>query len=247
MSARLGLAGIPSISESTLIARDAALAGYEGGRIHIQHLSARESVEAVAAAKASGVRITCEACPHHLTLTDQALLERPRHAAEDEPAAAHRGRPAGAHRGAARRHDRLHRHRPRAARARGEGGGVRGGADGHDRARDGVRRASTPSSCCPACCRSAWSSQKLSAGAALLDLPLPGVAGGRGRRTSASSTWRRSGTSASTATRAARRTAASPAGRLQRAGAVDGGGGRRRLPGADVRWAASTTGSRWAA
>jgi dihydroorotase len=75
VSARLGLAGIPSVSESTLIARDAALARYEAGRIHIQHLSARESVEAVAAAKASGVQITCEASPHHLTLTDQALLE----------------------------------------------------------------------------------------------------------------------------------------------------------------------------
>jgi dihydroorotase len=75
VSARLGLAGIPSVSESTLIARDAALARYEDGRIHIQHLSARESVEAVAAAKAAGVRISCEASPHHLTLTDQALLE----------------------------------------------------------------------------------------------------------------------------------------------------------------------------
>jgi dihydroorotase len=75
VSARLGLAGIPSVSESTLIARDAALARYEDGRIHIQHLSARESVEAVAAAKAAGVRITAEASPHHLTLTDQALLE----------------------------------------------------------------------------------------------------------------------------------------------------------------------------
>ncbi|MEA2310732.1 MAG: dihydroorotase [Solirubrobacteraceae bacterium] len=76
VSARLGLAGIPSVSESTLIARDAALAGYESGRIHIQHLSARESVEAVAEAKARGVRITAEASPHHLTLTDTALLER---------------------------------------------------------------------------------------------------------------------------------------------------------------------------
>ncbi|HEX5621566.1 MAG TPA: dihydroorotase, partial [Solirubrobacteraceae bacterium] len=75
VSARLGLAGIPSVSESTLIARDAALARYENGRIHIQHLSARESVEAVAAAKAAGVQITAEASPHHLTLTDQALLE----------------------------------------------------------------------------------------------------------------------------------------------------------------------------
>jgi dihydroorotase len=76
VSARLGLAGIPSISESTLIARDASLAGYEGGRIHIQHLSARESVDAIAEAKARGVRITAEASPHHLTLTHEALLER---------------------------------------------------------------------------------------------------------------------------------------------------------------------------
>jgi dihydroorotase len=85
VSARLGLAGIPSISESTTIARDAAIAGYEAGRIHIQHLSARESVEAVAEAKARGVersgdereaRVTCEASPHHLCLTHDAILER---------------------------------------------------------------------------------------------------------------------------------------------------------------------------
>ncbi|MDP9384628.1 MAG: dihydroorotase [Actinomycetota bacterium] len=74
VSARLGLAGIPSISESTLIARDAAIARYEGGRIHAQHLSAAESVEAVAEAKARGVSITCEASPHHLTLTDEDVL-----------------------------------------------------------------------------------------------------------------------------------------------------------------------------
>ena len=75
VSARLGLAGIPSISESTMIARDAAIARYEGGRIHIQHLSARESVEAVAEARARGVRISCEVSPHHLTLTHEALLD----------------------------------------------------------------------------------------------------------------------------------------------------------------------------
>jgi dihydroorotase len=50
ISAALGVAGIPSISESTMIARDAAIAGYEDGRIHIQHLSAKESIEAIAAA-----------------------------------------------------------------------------------------------------------------------------------------------------------------------------------------------------
>jgi dihydroorotase len=76
VSARLGLAGIPSISESTMIARDAAIAGYEQGRIHIQHLSARESVEAIAEAKARGVFISAEASPHHLTLTEEAILER---------------------------------------------------------------------------------------------------------------------------------------------------------------------------
>ena len=64
VSARLGARRASrAISESTLIARDAALAGYEDGRIHIQHLSARESVEAVAEAKARGVQITAEASP----------------------------------------------------------------------------------------------------------------------------------------------------------------------------------------
>lgn len=73
VSAELGLAGIPSVSESTAIARDAALAAYEGARIHVQHLSAAESVEAVRAAKASGVQITCEATPHHLCITDEEV------------------------------------------------------------------------------------------------------------------------------------------------------------------------------
>ncbi|MBW3608270.1 MAG: dihydroorotase [Actinobacteria bacterium] len=71
VSALLGVAGIPSVSESTMIARDCALAGYDGARIHIQHLSARESVDAVAAAKARGVAVTCEVTPHHLTMTDE--------------------------------------------------------------------------------------------------------------------------------------------------------------------------------
>ena len=73
VSAALGLAGIPSVSESTMVQRDCALARHEDGRIHIQHLSARESVEAVAAAKQQGVLVTCEASPHHLTLTDEAV------------------------------------------------------------------------------------------------------------------------------------------------------------------------------
>jgi dihydroorotase len=73
VSAALGLEGIPSVSESTMIARDAALAAYEDARIHVLHLSARESVEAVAAAKQAGVRVTAEVTPHHLLLTDEEV------------------------------------------------------------------------------------------------------------------------------------------------------------------------------
>ncbi|HEY7629764.1 MAG TPA: dihydroorotase [Thermoleophilaceae bacterium] len=73
VSAQLGLAGIPSVSESTMVARDAALAGYEDARIHIQHVSARQTVEVIERAKAAGVQITAEATPHHLTLTDEAV------------------------------------------------------------------------------------------------------------------------------------------------------------------------------
>jgi len=73
VSAAVGLAGVPSVSESTMVARDAALARYENARIHVQHLSAAESVEAVAAAKAVGVEISAEASPHHLCLTDEAV------------------------------------------------------------------------------------------------------------------------------------------------------------------------------
>jgi dihydroorotase len=71
VSALLGVAGIPSVSESTMVARDCALALYEDGRIHVQHVSARETVEAIERAKAGGVRVTCEATPHHLVLTDE--------------------------------------------------------------------------------------------------------------------------------------------------------------------------------
>jgi dihydroorotase len=73
VSARLGMAGIPSVSESTMVARDAALAGYEGARVHFQHLSCVESVQAVALAREAGVLVSSEATPHHLTLTDDVV------------------------------------------------------------------------------------------------------------------------------------------------------------------------------
>jgi len=71
VSAALGLSGIPSLSESTMVARDAALAGYEGARVHFQHLSCAASVEAVADAKARGWRVSAEVTPHHLLLTEE--------------------------------------------------------------------------------------------------------------------------------------------------------------------------------
>lgn len=81
VSTELGLHGIPSIAESVMITRDAAIAGYEAGAIQIQHLSAVESIEAIRRARADGVRITCEVTPHHLVLTDEAVrsLDASRH------------------------------------------------------------------------------------------------------------------------------------------------------------------------
>ena len=73
VSALLGLAGIPSVSESTMIARDVQLAAYEEGQIHVQHVSARESVEIIEQAKGAGARVTAEASPHHLLLSDEIV------------------------------------------------------------------------------------------------------------------------------------------------------------------------------
>ena len=71
VSAALGIGGIPTISESTMIARDAAIAGYEDARVHFQHLGCAASVQAVAEAKAKGYRVSTEASPHHLLLTEE--------------------------------------------------------------------------------------------------------------------------------------------------------------------------------
>jgi dihydroorotase len=71
VSAALGLGGIPSVSESTMVARDAALAGYEDARVHFQHLSCAASVQAVAHAKTQGWRVSTEVTPHHLLLTEE--------------------------------------------------------------------------------------------------------------------------------------------------------------------------------
>ncbi len=73
VSAELGFAGYPSVAESLMVERDLALAAYEGQPLHLLHLSARESVEALEGARAAGVQATAEVTPHHLCLTDEAV------------------------------------------------------------------------------------------------------------------------------------------------------------------------------
>jgi len=73
-SASLGLAGRPAEAEEIVVARDLALAGATGGRLHLCHVSAARSVELIRRAKADGVRVTAEVTPHHLAFTDEDLL-----------------------------------------------------------------------------------------------------------------------------------------------------------------------------
>jgi dihydroorotase len=73
VSAELGFAGYPSVGESVMVERDLALAAYERRPVHILHVSARESVDALRAARAGDVAATAEVTPHHLCLTDEAV------------------------------------------------------------------------------------------------------------------------------------------------------------------------------
>jgi dihydroorotase len=73
VSAELGFAGYPSIAESVMVERDLSLAAFERRPVHVLHVSARESIDAVRAARAAGVPATTEVTPHHLCLTDEAL------------------------------------------------------------------------------------------------------------------------------------------------------------------------------
>lgn len=73
VSTRLGLDGTPGIAEETMIARDILLAEYTGGHIHVAHISTRKGVELVREAKAKGIHVTTEVCPHHFDLTDEEI------------------------------------------------------------------------------------------------------------------------------------------------------------------------------
>jgi dihydroorotase len=69
----LGLRGIPGEAESIMALRDIALAELTRGRVHIAHMSARQTLDAVRYGKGRGVRVTCEVTPHHFVLTDEML------------------------------------------------------------------------------------------------------------------------------------------------------------------------------
>jgi dihydroorotase len=72
---RLGLRGIPDVAESILVRRDIELAALTGGRVHFAHLSCAASLAALRDAKARGLAVTGETCPHYWTLTDEAVAE----------------------------------------------------------------------------------------------------------------------------------------------------------------------------
>lgn len=69
----LGLRGIPNASEATVVARDIYLAELTGGHVHVQHVSTREAVELIRLAHERGVRVSGEASPHHMALTEEAV------------------------------------------------------------------------------------------------------------------------------------------------------------------------------
>src|SRR5437588_2848262 len=73
VAAELGFAAYPSVAESVMVERDLSLAAYEEQPLHLLHLSARESVEALSRAQADGVKATGEVTPHHLSRTDEAV------------------------------------------------------------------------------------------------------------------------------------------------------------------------------
>jgi dihydroorotase len=85
VSTRLGLKGIPRAAEDVIVARDLQLAELTGGHVHLAHVSTAGAVEMIRAAKARGVRVTAEATPHHLALTDAACEGYDTHAKMNPP------------------------------------------------------------------------------------------------------------------------------------------------------------------
>lgn len=82
---KMGLPGIPNVSESLAVIRDIHLAELTETRLHIAHVSTKESIEAIRQAKARGVKVTAETAPHYFTLTDEAVKGYNTHAKMNPP------------------------------------------------------------------------------------------------------------------------------------------------------------------
>lgn len=94
LSTKLGYRGIPRQAESVAVARNIALAELTGARLHVTHISTRESVALVREAKKRGVRVTADATPHHFTLTEDAVVQYGTHAKMNPPLRAEEDRAA---------------------------------------------------------------------------------------------------------------------------------------------------------
>jgi dihydroorotase len=73
VSARLGLKGVPAEAEEIMVIRDILLARRTGGHVHLAHMSTKGSVELIRWGKERGIHVTAEVCPHHLSLTEDAV------------------------------------------------------------------------------------------------------------------------------------------------------------------------------
>lgn len=85
VSARLGLKGIPSEAEEIMVIRDILLARRTGGHVHLCHMSTRGSVELIRWGKDRGINVTAEVCPHHISLTEEAVGDYDTHAKMNPP------------------------------------------------------------------------------------------------------------------------------------------------------------------
>ena len=85
IATQMGLSGIPNAAETIMVLRDIALCELTGARLHIAHVSTRESVRAIREAKKCGIAVTAETAPHYFTLTDDAVRDYRTHAKMNPP------------------------------------------------------------------------------------------------------------------------------------------------------------------
>ncbi len=74
IATQLGLKGVPAVAEDIMVMRDVLLSEFTGGRVHIAHVSTKGAAEIIRRAKEKGVPVTAEVTPHHLSLTEEAVL-----------------------------------------------------------------------------------------------------------------------------------------------------------------------------